>query len=102
LWIDHIVPRKHGGDNAPGNLAMACARCNRHRGPNLTGIDPETREIVPLFHPRRQSWHEHFAFHSALIVGTTPTGRATVRVLCMNTDQRLRLRAALLVSGELD
>jgi hypothetical protein len=24
------------------NLAPACHRCNLHKGPNLTGIDPET------------------------------------------------------------
>jgi HNH endonuclease len=26
--IEHIIPRKHGGDDEPANLALACDRCN--------------------------------------------------------------------------
>ena len=30
--IEHIVPRTHGGDDSPENLALACARCNQEKG----------------------------------------------------------------------
>src|SRR5438270_1501745 len=49
--IEHIISRQHGGSDDHGNLALACHRCNRSKGPNLTGIDPSTAEIVPLFNP---------------------------------------------------
>lgn len=98
--IEHIVARQHGGDDGLGNLALACARCNACKGPNLTGIDGETGEVVPLFHPRRDVWREHFAFEGARIDGLTPVGRATVRVLAMNETRRLEIRALLLAEGD--
>ncbi len=97
--VEHIVPGQHGGTDDLSNLALACHHCNLHKGPNLTGIDPETRQIVPLFDPRKDSWYEHFEARGLLIVGLTPTGRTTVRVLAMNTLDRLDLRAEL---NELD
>lgn len=69
--------------------------CNLHKGPNLTSIDSLTGAVVLLFHPRRDDWHEHFHWSGVEIVGITPTGRATVRLLQMNEPRRLRLRAAL-------
>jgi hypothetical protein len=46
---DHIVPRQHDGATEPSNLALACLRCNRHKGPNVGSIDPVTASLVPLF-----------------------------------------------------
>jgi hypothetical protein len=99
--VEHIVPRKHGGSNHPSNLALACHRCNLHKGTNLTGIDPDTGDSVSLFHPRRDRWEEHFAFEKIRIEGISPTGRATVRVLAMNDARRLELRQELLLHDEL-
>ncbi|MGI8972368.1 MAG: HNH endonuclease [Dehalococcoidia bacterium] len=93
--IEHIIPRQHGGGDDPSNLALACYHCNHHKGPNLTGIDPETGEIIPLFNPRTQRWDEHFALEGREVVGLTPTGRTTVRVLTMNSDVQQELRAEL-------
>jgi 5-methylcytosine-specific restriction endonuclease McrA len=90
--IEHIVPKQHGGSDDSGNLALACQRCNLNKGPNLTGIDPMSGTIVPLFHPRRDQWEEHFFFEGVQIEGYTPTGRATVGVMRMNEDRRLKLR----------
>jgi 5-methylcytosine-specific restriction endonuclease McrA len=28
LHVEHIIPRKHGGDTVRGNLALACNQCN--------------------------------------------------------------------------
>ena len=100
--VEHIVAKKHGGTDDPDNLALACGHCNLHKGPNLTGIDPETRELVPLFHPRSDRWHDHFAWRGAQISGLTARGRSTIEVLAMNDGRRLELRQELLALGELD
>ena len=99
--VEHIIPRKHGGDDTPANLALACDRCNSHKGANLTGIDPETAKIVPLFNPRQHLWEEHFCLCDVIIVGLTAVGRTTVRVLGMNEERRVRLRAVLKQYGQL-
>lgn len=99
--VEHIIPRKHGGDDDPRNLALACDRCNAHKGSNLTGIDPDTGVIVPLFNPRLHSWEDHFVLADVTIVGLTAMGRTTVRVLNMNDSRRLRLRAMLARHGQL-
>jgi 5-methylcytosine-specific restriction endonuclease McrA len=51
--IDHITAQQHGGETIEGNLALACIICNKHKGTNLSSIDPETGKISSLFHPRR-------------------------------------------------
>lgn len=93
--IEHIVPKQHGGTDALENLALACHHRNYHKGPNLTGIDPETGQITPLFHPRCDVWSNHFALRGATIVGLTAVGRTSVRVLDMNSPERVKLRAEL-------
>jgi HNH endonuclease len=99
--IDHIVAKQHGGSDDMGNLALACHRCNLSKGPNLTGIDPVSGEVVPLFHPRRDRWAEHFVVRGLRIEGLTGIGRTTVLVLGMNDARRLDLRAELLARGGL-
>lgn len=73
--IEHIVARQHGGSDRIDNLALACHRCNLHKGPNLTGIDPQSGQVASLFHPRREIWEEHFSFDGEWIIGLTTTGR---------------------------
>ena len=92
--IDHIVPKSAGGQTTESNLCLACPTCNRYKGASQTAVDPETGEDVPLFHPRKDRWNEHFAWQDeqTRIVGLTPTGRATVAKLRMNRAQMVRLR----------
>lgn len=97
--IEHIVARQHGGNDDTDNLAWACNRCNAHKGPNLSGIDPQTGEVVRLFHPRRDAWQAHFVVRHALIGGCTATGRATLRLLEFNALHRVELRAELVRLG---
>ncbi len=97
--LEHIVARQHGGGTTSDNLAWACHRCNRHKGTNLSGIDPDTREVVMLFHPRRDRWSEHFTLVGVRLRGHTATGRATVWLLQMNAERRLERRAELLKRG---
>jgi hypothetical protein len=96
---EHVVAVQHRGSDALVNLAYACLRCNLHKGPNLSGIDPKTRRLAPLFNPRRQSWRRHFHLVGALIVGKTAVGRTTVEVLAMNDLERIVLRQELLDQG---
>ena len=93
--IEHIRAKQHGGSDDLSNLALACDRCNFSKGPNLSSVDSETDEIVTLFHPRQDTWCEHFAIQKAEVVGLTPCGRATASLLQMNAPKRVQLRAAL-------
>jgi len=94
--VDHIIALKHGGNTIAENLALACLPCNRHKGSDLATIDPISGEIIPLFNPRSQVWAEHFTLNNAQIVGITPIGRATVRLLMLNTPTRLLERQVLI------
>lgn len=94
LHVEHIIPRQHGGTDELENLSLACIDCNLHKGPNLTGIDPESNSVTTLFHPRRDLWEEHFAWHGLYLVGRTAVGRVTVRVLQMNSAEQLDVRSA--------
>lgn len=97
--VEHVIARQHGGSDATTNLALACHHCNHHKGTNLSGIDPRTAGIVPLFHPRRQNWRRHFRLSGARIVGRTACGRATVFVLAMNARDRRELRMEMIADG---
>ncbi len=99
--IEHIIAKQHGGGDDVDNLALACHRCNFRKGPNLTGVDPISGELVPLFHPRRDRWAEHFLFHGVRIQGITSVGRATVKVLARNDARRLELRSQLPAHNQL-
>ena len=97
--IDHIIARQHGGKTTFQNCAVACLRCNAHKGPNIAGVDPRTGEIVRLFHPRRDKWFEHFRWRGALLLGQTPIARATIVVLSINHPRIVGVREALMAEG---
>ncbi len=60
LQIEHVRPKKHGGSDSIENLALACIDCNLRKGTNLSGIDPDTDQVIELFNPRTQPWADHF------------------------------------------
>ena len=92
--VDHIVPRASIGSNSPDNLALACESCNLYKGSALVAQDVETADFLPLFNPRRDHWQAHFEFNSqtSIILGVTPTGRATIERLKMNSAFQVRAR----------
>jgi hypothetical protein len=94
LHVEHIIPRIHGGTDDSDNLALACIDCNLHKGTNLTGIDPQTNEVTELFHPRRQSWTEHFELQGVYLAGKTAIGRTTIRVLSMDSEDQVAVRSS--------
>src|SRR5439155_2681980 len=72
--IDHVIARQHGGAMTLSNLANSCLHCNAHKGPNIAGIDPVTRKLTRLFHPRRHRWARHFRWDGPYVVGRTAVG----------------------------
>jgi hypothetical protein len=56
--------------------------------------------VVTLYHPRQQKWEDHFDLQGSLLIGLTPVGRATVRLLAMNDNHRMPLRQWLIEDGE--
>lgn len=99
--VEHIVARQHlsQGHDDPAGLAYACDRCNAFKGPNLSSIDPDTGAKVDVFNPRVDEWPEHFAISDGVVVGRTPVGRATARLLNMNASRRVQLRLYWLDEG---
>lgn len=91
--IDHVIAVKHGGPSDPANLALSCTLCNRYKGSDIASIDPETSMLIALYNPRDQPWDRHFRSTSGYILGLTPHGRATVRLLQFNRMDRLRERS---------
>ena len=89
---EHIIAQQHQVDDSLDNLALSCDRCNAYKGPNLSSIDPKTKTIVELFHPRKNQWNDHFEIRDGLVFGKTACGRATVKLLNMNASRRVQLR----------
>jgi hypothetical protein len=86
LSVEHAAPCAKGGTDAFTNLALSCQGCNNHKYNHTEAPDPVSSELVPLYNPRQHRWAEHFAWSAdtLLIVGTSPTGRATVEALHLN------------------
>ena len=84
--IDHIIPRALQGPTTADNLCLACAPCNGRKHSRTEARDLVSGDDVPLFHPRQQSWKEHFVWsaNGLEIIGRTSTGRATISALKMN------------------
>lgn len=99
--VEHIRAQQHVADDSPKNLALACPDCNRHKGPNLATLDPSSGGLVALFNPRTDAWDDHFRLEGAVVGGRTPVGEATIRLLQMNSEERVEMRAQLLASGEM-
>jgi 5-methylcytosine-specific restriction endonuclease McrA len=94
--IDHVIAEKHGGLTVESNLALSCSTCNKFKGSDISSIDGETDEIVPLFNPRKHIWSEHFTIENGYFVGLTPNARATIRLLQLNNLPRVEERRILL------
>ncbi len=98
---EHILPREQGGSDESDNLALACPGCNNHKFTKTTGINPATKEVVQLFHPRNDVWQDHFGWSEdgKMIIGRSRTGRATIDALQPNRERLVNQRAAFVVAG---
>jgi hypothetical protein len=95
--VEHILPTIRNGPTTLENLALACSACNGHKYDKIEAIDPLTQQAVPLFHPRRDVWSEHFAWShdTTQVLGQTPTGRATAALLHMNSPNLINWRRVM-------
>jgi HNH endonuclease len=98
--IDHIMARQHGGSTSINNLDLSCLHDNTHKGPNIAGLDPQTRRITWLFNPRKDKWERHFAWDGPFLVGRTAVGRTTIVVLAMNHPDAVAVRRSLIAEGD--
>lgn len=96
------MPRSRDGSDEMDNLALCCLGCNNIKLTSVEAFDPVTREIVPLYHPRRQRWSDHFDWNLdfTLVVGLTQTGRATIEKLQLNREGLVNYRRVLAAMGE--
>ena len=92
--IEHIVPLSKLGSNDISNLALACHGCNLHKYDKMFGLDEETGLLHPLYHPRIDEWKAHFKWNEdyTLLLGLTPTGRATIETLHLNRFRLINQR----------
>lgn len=94
MEIDHIIPEAAGGATEETNLCLCRTYCNDYKASKMQVLDPQTKEAVALFNPRRQAWSEHFEWSTQgdLIIGKTATGRATVLALQLNRTELVASR----------
>ncbi len=99
--VEHIIPQSKDGKTELENLAFCCPGCNGHKYNKTEGIDATTNSLAPLFHPRQQKWHDHFAWSKDCleVVGITSTGRATINTLKLNRPELQNLRRILFTVG---
>ena len=90
--IEHVIPQSKGGESTLENLVLACPGCNLRKADKTTAVDSLNGEQVPLFHPLRQQWSEHFRWKGYEMEGRTAVGRATVAILDLNHFRRQRIR----------
>jgi hypothetical protein len=84
--VEHIIPRNKQGQTTLENLALSCQGCNNFKHTKTEGIDPITERVVSLYHP--------------LVIGLTPTGRATTRELKLNRAGVINLRRVLFAMSQ--
>jgi HNH endonuclease len=98
--IDHVHPRSRGGSTSADNLVLQCPNCSLRKADKVAATDPNTGQLVPLFHPLKQAWEDHFRLQSeGTCLGMTPIGRATVDALQMNATIPRFARACQIMLG---
>jgi hypothetical protein len=98
--VEHVKPISQGGDDSENNLALSCRSCNLYKSDSVSGYYEvtENEEIqfiqVRLFNPRRDTRKEHFALDrkTGKINGLTPSGKATISRLKINSESQLTAR----------
>ena len=68
---------------------------------NFTLAQHEIDRIIALKHGGQNRWDDHYVLRNVEIVGSTASGRATVRLLRMNRPTRITERQLLADRGQL-
>jgi hypothetical protein len=100
--FEHIMPRSAGGLTEFENLCLSCPMRNRYKSDQNSGIDPQSHQSSPLFHPHHDRWEDHFAWgkDGTELIGATAKGRATVIALKINRPQMIRIRRMWIALNE--
>ncbi|MBM3970829.1 MAG: HNH endonuclease [Planctomycetes bacterium] len=97
---DHIRAQKHKSPTKLTNMCWACALCNGHKGSDASAYIPDTDELVRLFNPRVDEWHDHFEWDGPELHGKTGIAQATIELLKINSETRVSHRRMLIEVGE--
>jgi hypothetical protein len=65
------------------------------KGADVASMDLTMKVPVRLFHPRSDKWNDHFQIAGDRIEPLTSVGEATVRLLRLNSTERLLERRVL-------
>lgn len=92
--VDHVMPGARGGSTHFDNLCWCCFWCNNYKQARTEAVDRRTRQVVALFNPRADRWHDHFRWSrdSSRILGRTAIGRATIDALRLNRPSLVHAR----------
>lgn len=93
--VDHIISLKHGGDSSLENLAWSCFPCNNHKGSDISTLLLPEKDLIRLFNPRIDNWQAHFLIKDGVITSETNIGKATIKLLKMNIQDRITERLAI-------
>jgi HNH endonuclease len=95
--VEHIIPLSKGGTYDLENLALACQGCNNRKYNHTEAINPIDGQFVSLYHPRQQSWSDHFVWSDDFteMIGISPSGRATIVRFQLNREGVVNLRGVL-------
>jgi hypothetical protein len=97
--VEHIIPRCFGGQSELHNLAWSCPSCNLHKSNRVDVHLADSDLRVPLFNPRTDNWNDHFRWDDYYLVSPTSVGRATIDLLQLNQERRIRIRQAEALFG---
>jgi hypothetical protein len=92
--IEHVIPRARGGTSKLDNLALACPSCNLYKADRVSSALDRDSATVALFHPRIDRWSDHFEWDDYQLVSRTEIGKATIGLLDLNHERRIRIRQA--------
>jgi hypothetical protein len=100
--IDHIIPISKNGSDDTDNLAYACQGCNMYKASRVETFDIVSNQMVPIFNPRIQNWHDHFAWSHDFteLIALSSSGRVTIVGLKLNRKILIKLRRFLYLHGE--
>ena len=98
---EHIIPYVLGGSSELENLAYSCDICNVNKATKTTSTDSKTGQEIPIFHPRKDLWNDHFRWSddSLRIIGITLKGELTIAALDMNRQEAINIRKLLRDAG---
>jgi hypothetical protein len=86
-------------DRGQLRASRLCSFCNSYKGPNISGLNPQTGRTVRLFNPRKDRWARHFEWNGPHLVGRTHTGRVTLALLEINRPEAVEFREYLILEG---